>query len=73
MGRGRISNSSGGIFGSGIFGFFGTTIKCDSTDNSIFCSIMKIFNLLIVFLIVSYIIYFAYNYFAPSFKGKKSR
>jgi hypothetical protein len=34
---------------------------------------MKIFNLLIVFLIVSYIIYFAYNYFAPSFKGKKSR
>lgn len=73
MGRGRISKSSGGLFGSGIFGFFGTTIKCDSTDNSIFCSIMKIFNLLIVFSIVSCIIYFAYTYFSPSFKVKKSR
>ena len=73
MGKGSLSKSSGGLFGTGIFGFFGTTIKCDSSDNSMYCSIMKIFNLLIVFLIVSYIIYFAYNYFAPSFKSKKTR
>ena len=66
-------SSSGGMFGSGIFGFFGTTIKCDSTDTSIYCSIMKMFNLLIVFFVVGYILYFAYSYFNPIKFIKKSR
>ena len=72
MGKGGRS-SSGGMFGSGIFGFFGTTIKCDSTDTSIYCSIMKMFNLLIVFFVVGYILYFAYSYFNPIKFIKKSR
>lgn len=53
---------NGGILGSGIFGMFGTTIHCNATDNSMYCNIMKLFNILIVVLIVSFIIYFVYTY-----------
>jgi hypothetical protein len=63
----------GGILGSGIFGFFGTTIKCDATDDSMYCNIMKLFNLLVVFLIVAYVLYIAYNYFAPAVSFRKRR
>ncbi len=63
----------GGVLGSGIFGVFGTTIKCDATDDSTYCSIMKMFNLLIVFLIVAYVLYIAYSYFnnMPSFRKRR--
>jgi|UniRef100_A0A6C0M186 hypothetical protein len=72
----RISSSGGGgggILGSGIFGLFGTTIKCDATDDSTYCSIMKMFNLLVVFLIVAYVLYIAYTYFSnmPSFRKRR--
>ena len=41
-GGSRISSGSGGgIMGSGIFGVFGTTIRCDSKDDSLYCNIMK--------------------------------
>ena len=60
--------SYGGILGTGIFGFFGTTIRCDANDTSMYCNIMKLFNLLIVFLVVFYILYVAY-----SFIGSKKR
>jgi len=72
-GGGRVSSGNGGIMGSGIFGFFGTTIKCDSTDNSMYCNIMKLFNLLIVFIIVGYILYIAYTLFGPYLKIKSRR
>jgi len=67
------SSSGGGILGSGIFGFFGTTIKCDATDESTYCSIMKMFNLLVVFLIVAYVLYVVYTYFSntPSFRKRR--
>ena len=62
-GRLRMSSSSnGGIMGSGIFGVFGTTIRCDSKDDSLYCDIMKLFNLLIVLLFVCFIVYFVYTY-----------
>lgn len=70
----KASNSGmgGGILGSGIFGFFGTTIRCDSKDDSTYCSIMKIFNLLIVFFVVMYILYILYNFFiAPSIRKRR--
>ena len=61
------SGGGGGILGSGIFGFFGTTIQCDSKDESMYCNIMKLFNLLIVFFVIAYILYILYNIFiAPS-------
>jgi hypothetical protein len=70
MGKMTSGSSNGGIMGSGIFGFFGTTIKCDATDNSMYCTIMKFFNLLIVLFVVFYIFYFADSYFKLS-KGKR--
>ena len=62
----------GGILGSGIFGFFGTTIRCDSTDNSTYCNVMKLFNLLIVFFVVAYILYIVYGLFiAPVIRKRR--
>ena len=73
MAKGSIKGGGGGgILGSGIFGLFGTTIKCDSKDDSMFCNIMKLFNLLVVFLLVAYILYIAYNFFvAPSIRKRR--
>jgi hypothetical protein len=69
---GRSSGLGGGILGSGIFGFFGTTIRCDSKDDSMYCNIMKWFNLLIVFFVVLYILYILYNFFiAPSMRKRR--
>lgn len=66
------SSGNGGIMGSGIFGMFGTVINCNSTDDSIYCNIMKFFNLFIVICIIIYILYFVYAYLIkPSFKSKK--
>jgi hypothetical protein len=67
-----IGGGGGGILGSGIFGFFGTTIKCDSTDNSTYCNVMKLFNLLIVFFVVAYILYIVYGLFiAPAMRKRR--
>jgi hypothetical protein len=62
----------GGVLGSGIFGVFGTTIRCDSKDDSTYCSIMKLFNLLLVFFVVIYILYILYNFFiAPAIRKRR--
>lgn len=67
------SSSNGGILGSGVFGHVGTTIRCDSEDKSIYCNIMKLFNLLIVVMSVLFIVYLAYSYFGPFKFTKKTR
>ena len=50
-----------------------TILGCDnSKDDSTFCNIMKIFNLLIVFFVVIYILYIVYNFFiAPAMKKRR--
>jgi hypothetical protein len=69
---GSSTGMGGGILGSGIFGVFGTTIRCDSKDDSTYCSIMKLFNLLIVFFVVIYILYILYNFFiAPAIRKRR--
>lgn len=55
---GSASGGNGGILGSGIFGMFGTTIKCDSTDNSYYCNFMKFFNMLVVVLFIVFLLYY---------------
>jgi hypothetical protein len=55
--------SNGGIGGSGIFGHFGSNTICMATDTSMYCTLMKIFNVFMVFIIVSFIIYMAYSFF----------
>ena len=49
-------------FNSGIFGFVGTSIQCDANDGSVYCNVMKFFNLFMVILVVSYILYLIYYY-----------
>ena len=37
---------NGGIGGSGVFGLLGTTVQCKAEDRSAYCTIAKIFNML---------------------------
>ena len=60
---GGSSSGAGGIMGSGVFGFFGTTIQCPASDTSFYCSFMKLFNLIMVLGLIIFILYTAYNYF----------
>ena len=70
--RGRSSTdtgSNGGIFGSGIFGLFGTTIQCQATDTSLYCSFMKIVNILIAAVMICGILYLGYTFIYPYIKN----
>ena len=63
--------NNGGIMGSGIFGMFGSTVHCNADNNSLYCSITKIVNLIIMLLfifIIFYLLYLAGSYFI---KGNK--
>jgi hypothetical protein len=86
MGKGiRVKNTggsssntpnNGGILGSGIFGMFGTTVRCDANDNSMFCSLSKLVNVIIMILFlftVIYLIYLAFNYFSSGGKMRGGR
>jgi hypothetical protein len=63
------TNSNGGILGSGIFGLFGTTINCDSTDSSMYCSFMKFVNILIAIVMICSILYLGYIFIYPYIKN----
>lgn len=71
--------NNGGIMGSGIFGMFGTTVQCKADDKSMFCTLSKFVNfiIMIIFLLgVLYLLYFAFNYFKSGgkmFGGRKWR
>ena len=63
MAKGSSGGIGGsGIHGSGIHGFFGTGIMCPSSDTSMYCSVVKMFNLLMMGLFFFYLLYLAYNY-----------
>jgi len=67
-----MAKSSGvGMFGSGIFGFLGTTIVCNATDTSLYCQIMKGVNIVILIVSISLILYFLYLYLTNSMGKKK--
>ena len=61
----RKSNAGNG--GLSNLGFtFGTFVTCKAEDNSMYCSFMKIVNVLylvFIFLVVSYILYYLYKYY----------
>jgi len=66
------NSENGGIMGSGIFGMFGTTIQCPASDTSMYCSFMKIFNLIMVIGFILFILYTIYIMFiAPSFNKRR--
>ncbi len=69
-------SNNGGIMGSGIFGMFGTTVRCEANDNSLFCSLSKFVNviIMIIFLItIFYLIYLAFSYFSSGGKMRGGR
>ena len=53
--------SNGGIGGSGIFGIFGTVIQCQSTDNTMYCNFMKLFNVLVILMVIFYLLDLFFN------------
>lgn len=59
-------------FLSGIFGLFGTIVNCDADDESIYCNIMKFFNIFMVIVIVIYVLSTVYQYL-PKFKFSKRK
>jgi len=64
--------SGSGMFGSGVFGFLGTTIVCNASDTSIYCQIMKGVNITIVIACVLLVFYFIFLYIQKSlFVGRK--
>jgi hypothetical protein len=65
--------SNGGIMGSGVSGVVGTAIVCNSTDTSLYCQIMKLFNVLMVLLSFIFIGYMIYTYFFTSYFSPKKR
>lgn len=67
------TSNNGGILGSGIFGLFGSVVNCNASDDSIYCNIVKIFNLLIMFGVVLFILYTAYNIFFRPIVSRKKR
>jgi hypothetical protein len=71
MARGGSSGIGGGIMGSGIFGFFGTTIQCPASDTSFYCTFMKYFNLFIVFIIIISVLSIIYSFVSNTKMGKK--
>lgn len=71
MAKKSNSGGSGGLF-SGIFGMFGTIVKCDSDDDSIYCTIVKFFNLFMIILFVIYILSIVYQYL-PKIKFLKRK
>ena len=67
-------SNNGGILGSGIFGMFGSQVVCKGTDDTIYCNIMKMFNILIVIIMVCVILYFIYYVFKTfAFSSKRRR
>jgi hypothetical protein len=73
MTGGGSGGSNGGIAGSGIFGMIGTTIQCKSEDDSIYCTIMKLFNMLIIFIAFIIIMYVIYNFISSYTKKGRLR
>ena len=71
MARGGSSGTGGGIMGSGVFGFFGTTIQCPASDTSFYCTFMKYFNLFIVFIIIMYVLSIIYTFASNTKIGRK--
>ena len=67
-------SSNGGILGSGIFGMFGSQVVCKGTDDSLYCNIMKMFNVLMVVIMVCLILYFIYYVFKTiAFSSKRRK
>ncbi len=62
MAKSRSSSSSYGIVDSGIFGLLGTTVQCDSGDDSLFCKFAKLMNVLVWIIMLIALFYVTKNF-----------
>jgi hypothetical protein len=72
---GAGAGALGGFNGFNLLGLFGvnTNIHCDASDNSFYCSIMKIFNFLMVAFFVAIVLYIIYNMWRGAAVARKRR
>ena len=68
-----ISPGNGGIGGTGVHAVFGSVVQCKDDDNSFYCNFTKIFNIIIMFVVIITILYIIYNLFKEYFFGKKRK
>lgn len=75
-GAGVAGGGAGGIMGSGIMGMIGGGVVCPSTDTSFYCTVIKYFQLMIIFFMTLGIVYFVgqfiYRYFMDN-NARRSR
>jgi hypothetical protein len=53
--------------------FFGSLVNCDAKDDSTYCKIVKLFNLLMMCIVILVILYFIYTFAAGFISSKKGR
>ena len=53
---------NGGIGGSGVFGFLGTSVQCKSEDDGPYCTFAKLMNVLIWLIVLFFLGKFALEY-----------
>ena len=58
----NIANN-GGILGSGVFGHFGSIVKCDAQDDSMFCTLSKIVSTIMMFMFLAFVVYLIYWFY----------
>ena len=68
--------TNGGIMGTGIHGMFGTTVVCNSTDTSTYCTMTKFLNEMFMFLTIAFFVFLAiyvvyYVFLKPMMKSNK--
>lgn len=61
-GRRSVSTNNGGVMGSGVYGMLGTTIHCQNSDNSYYCTFMKMIQVTMSLFIILAILYFVYSF-----------
>jgi hypothetical protein len=70
----KSSFGNGGIAGSGVFGNIGlgTMIHCDASDSSLYCSFMKVINVIMLVFIILLVLYVISIFVRPMFsKGRR--
>ena len=63
--KGGINNiaTNGGILGSGVFGHFGSIVKCDAQDDSMFCTLSKMVSIIMMLMFLAFVVYLIYWFY----------
>lgn len=67
MRLGKVANN-GGIGGSGVHGFIGTSVICKSEDTSLYCNFMKFMTVIMNIIVLCVILFVLYEIAWPLMK-----